>query len=201
MQCIFSLPGGDARKILIYLTVASAMKKLSLQELQRPSVEEFKTRNRLPVIVVLDNVRSGHNTGSVFRTCDAFGIEGLYLCGITPCPPNREVLKTALGSEDSMDWQYFPETKVALAKLKDDQFDIVLAEHTTASIPLQLFNPPREKRLALVFGNEVSGIQELLLPMANHVIEIPQFGTKHSFNISVAAGIVLWELWNKMREK
>jgi tRNA G18 (ribose-2'-O)-methylase SpoU len=95
MQCIFSLPGGDARKILIYLTVASAMKKLSLQELQRPSVEEFKTRNRLPVIVVLDNVRSGHNTGSVFRTCDAFGVEGLYLCGITPCPPNREVLKNS----------------------------------------------------------------------------------------------------------
>jgi tRNA G18 (ribose-2'-O)-methylase SpoU len=100
-----------------------------------------------------------------------------------------------------MDWQYFPETKVALAKLKEHQFDIVLAEHTTASIPCNCSNPPREKRLALVFGNEVSGIQELLLPMANHLIEIPQFGTKHSFNISVAAGIVLWDLWNKMREK
>lgn len=153
----------------------------------------------MPVVIVLDNVRSGHNTGSVFRSCDAFGVTAVYLCGITPFPPNREVRKTALGSDESIDWIHFPDTTVALKELKQQGYEIIFAEHTTESTPLQQFMLSKEKKYVLVFGNEVEGINSDLLPLADHIIEIPQFGTKHSLNISVAAGIVLWDVWNKMR--
>ena len=175
------------------------MRKLNTEELGRLSIEEFRISKRVPIIVVLDNVRSGHNAGSVFRTCDAFGLLAIYLCGITPFPPNREVMKTALGSAESMDWLFYPETKDALKELRDNGFEIILAEHTTESIALQDFLPSREKKYALVFGNEVDGIQNELLAMADGAIEIPQFGTKHSLNISVAAGIILWDFFCKMR--
>lgn len=175
------------------------MRKLSTAELNRLTVEEYKSSKRLPLVVVLDHVRSGHNVGSVFRTCDAFGVAGLYLCGITPFPPNREVLKTSLGSSESVDWLFAADTKAILEELKQDGFELVFAEHTTESISLQQFIPSKEKKYALIFGNEVEGIKSELLPLADQVIEIPQFGTKHSFNISVAAGIVLWDVWNKLR--
>lgn len=151
----------------------------------------------MPLVVVLDRVRSGHNVGSVFRTCDAFGVAGLYLCGITPYPPNREVMKTALGSSDSVDWLVFPETQTALEELRQNGFEIIFAEHTTESISLHNFIPFKEKKYAVVFGNEVEGIQNNLFHLANGAIEIPQFGTKHSLNISVAAGIILWDFFVK----
>lgn len=175
------------------------MRKLAMEELKRLTVAAYKTSGSMSVAVVLDNVRSGHNTGAVFRTCDAFGLQQLYLCGITPAPPNREVLKTALGSTSSVDWQHFPDTKSLLEGLKRRQSTIVIAEHTTGSIALQDFLPSKEKNYVIVFGNEVEGVQSNLLPLADHLIEIPQFGTKHSFNVSVAAGIVLWDVWNKLR--
>lgn len=153
----------------------------------------------MPVVIVLDNVRSGHNTGSVFRSCDAFGVTAVYLCGITPFPPNREVMKTALGSDESIDWIHFPDTGTALKELKEQGFQIIFAEHTTESVSLQHFITSKDKKYAVVFGNEVEGINADLLPLADHIIEIPQFGTKHSLNISVAAGIVLWDIWNKVR--
>ncbi|MEO6169159.1 MAG: RNA methyltransferase [Chitinophagales bacterium] len=175
------------------------MRKLNMEELNRLTVEEYKSSWRIPVIVVLDNVRSGHNAGSVFRTCDAFGVTALYVCGITPFPPNREVMKTALGSNESVDWIHFVDTGTALRELKDRGFQIIFAEHTTESIALQQFIFSKDKKYALVFGNEVEGIKSELLPLADQVIEIPQFGTKHSLNISVAAGIVLWDIWNKVK--
>lgn len=174
------------------------MRKLSTQELNRLSLEEFKLSGKIPVVVVLDQVRSGHNVGSVFRTCDAFGVAAVYLCGITPSPPNREVMKTALGSTDAVDWYHHRDTGELLESLKQESFKIIFAEHTTESIALQNFTPGRGTKYALVFGNEVSGIGAEWLPLADQVIEIPQFGTKHSFNISVAAGIVLWDVWNKL---
>lgn len=173
------------------------MRKLTTSELNRLTIDEFKLSKRLSVVVVLDHVRSGHNVGSVFRTCDAFGIEKLYLCGITPQPPNREVLKTALGSSDSVEWRHFRETKSALEELRSEGYEIVFAEHTSESISLQQFFPSAEKKFVFVFGNEVEGINSELLHLADHIIEIPQFGTKHSFNIAVAAGIVLWDFYLK----
>jgi len=177
------------------------MRKLSTDELQRLSVDEFRKSKKLPVLIVLDNIRSGFNVGSVLRTGDAFGITAVYLCGITPFPPNREVMKTALGSSDSVIWNYFNDTKEALQKVKGDGYEIIMAEHTTQSIALDKFQPLKEKKYAIVFGNEIEGIQESLLPFANETIEIPQFGIKHSLNISVAAGIVLWDFWNKLRQQ
>lgn len=175
------------------------MRKLSTQELNRLNTEVYKTSEGMPAVVVLDNVRSGHNAGSVFRTCDAFGIQTIYLCGITPCPPNREVMKTALGSTESVNWEHFADTKVILEKLKQQGNQIVFAEHTTESIPLQTFMPDSEQRYVFVFGNEVEGIRNDLLSLADQIIEIPQFGTKHSFNVSVAAGIILWHVWNTLQ--
>lgn len=169
-----------------------------MEELNRLSMEAYKVSGGMPLVMVLDNVRSGHNVGSVFRTSDAFGIPAIYLCGITPCPPNREVMKTALGSTESVSWEFVQNTKNIIEKLKEQDFEIVLAEQTTESISLQDFIPAREKKYAFVFGNEIEGIQSELLNLANQVVEIPQFGTKHSFNISVAVGIVLWDVWNKL---
>ncbi|MBA3649221.1 MAG: RNA methyltransferase [Chitinophagales bacterium] len=175
------------------------MRKLEMEELNRMSVDEYKNLLQLPVVVVMDNVRSGHNVGSVFRTGDAFRVATLYLCGITATPPNREVMKTALGSSDSVPWRYFHETHDALEELKQQGYEVCFIEQTTQSISLNVFFPSKEKKYALVFGNEVEGIQSNLFPLGDRAIEIPQFGTKHSFNIAVAAGIVLWDFWMKLK--
>lgn len=173
------------------------MKKLQLEELGRLSKDEFKSTSKIPVVVVLDNIRSLHNVGSVFRTCDAFAIEAIYLCGITACPPNREIYKTALGSEESVSWSYFNSTREAIDSLIHHSYDVYAVEQTTESILLQNFEPANNKGLALIFGNEVEGVQADLLPLCKGAIEIPQYGTKHSFNVSVSAGIVLWEISKK----
>lgn len=176
-----------------------SMRKLTTSELNRPSADDFKNVLRLPVTVVLDNVRSAYNVGSVFRTCDAFAIEKICLCGITATPPNRDVMKTALGSTESILWNYFASSEETVNQLKSDGYEIILIEQTDQSSSLEKFLPQKNKKYALVFGNEVEGISEALLALANGAIEIPQFGTKHSFNISVSAGIVLWDFFLKMK--
>lgn len=173
------------------------MKKLQLEELGRLSKDEFKTSLKMPVVVVLDNIRSLHNVGSVFRTCDAFAVEAIYLCGITACPPNREIYKTALGSEETVSWKHFKSTKDAIDLLTAQFYDVYAIEQTSGSISLQDFNPPENKGLAIILGNEIDGVQSELLPLCKGAVEIPQYGTKHSFNVSVSAGIVLWEMAKK----
>lgn len=169
------------------------MRKLSMDELGRKSVEEFKKADKTPIIVVLDNIRSMHNVGSVFRTSDAFLIEGICLCGYTPQPPHRDIHKTALGATDTIDWMYFATTKEAVEQLKQRGYKIYAIEQTEGSISLEKFKQP-EVPMAVIFGNEVEGVNSELLPLCDGCIEIPQLGMKHSLNISVAAGIVLWEL-------
>ena len=169
------------------------MRKLKTTELNRLTIEEFKKVPKIPVVVVLDNIRSQNNTGSVFRTADAFRLEAIYLCGITATPPHREINKTALGATDSVTWKYFPETHLALESLKKEGYVLLGVEQTNTSIPLHLFHPEKEKKYALVFGNEVNGIDEAIIPLVHNCIEIPQYGTKHSLNVSVAAGIVVWD--------
>lgn len=175
------------------------MRKLRTTELQRKSAEEMKTAVRLPAVVVLDNVRSAYNVGSVYRTCDAFAAEKIFLCGITAAPPNRELMKTALGSTESVPWEYRKSVYDAVLELKVSGYTIGLVEQTDKSISLEKFRPDANQKYALVFGNEVEGVSESLLPIADLAIEIPQFGAKHSFNISVSAGIVLWDLYKKLR--
>ena len=175
------------------------MRKLTTSELNRPSTDDFKKVSKLPVTVVLDNVRSAYNVGSVFRTCDAFAIEKIFLSGITATPPNRDLMKTALGSTESIPWKYFSSSDEAIMQLKDGGYEIILIEQTDQSISLEKFLPQKNKKYALIFGNEVEGISEQLLSLADAAIEIPQFGTKHSFNISVSAGIVLWDFFLKMK--
>lgn len=173
------------------------MRKLSMAELNRISSGEYKEAVKMPVIVVLDNIRSLMNIGSIFRTADAFRIEAIYLCGITACPPHREIQKTALGATESVKWEYFASTKEAIAKLKVMQYLIVSIEQTTESIPLHKarFQAP----LALVFGNELEGVSEDAIHLSDEVIEIPQFGTKHSLNVAVCGGIVIWQCYLKFQ--
>jgi len=176
------------------------VKKLSLDELGRKSVEEFKLSGKLPLIVVLDNVRSLFNIGSVFRTCDAFLIEAIYLCGISATPPHKEIHKTALGAENSVEWKYFETGLQAAEHLQNNGYVLWGVEQTQNSISLELFTIEPEKCYALIFGNEVHGINQEIIDLCQGCIEIPQFGTKHSFNVSVSAGIVLWE-WYRQIDK
>jgi 23S rRNA (guanosine2251-2'-O)-methyltransferase len=171
------------------------MRKLSMEELNRVSIEQFKKLNKLPLVCVLDNIRSQHNIGSVFRTADAFCIEKLCLCGITATPPNREITKTALGATESMEWIYYEHVKDAIGELRSSGYLIVAVEQAKGSIPLQLFHPEPGEHIALIFGNEVNGVSDEVMELADICIEIPQFGTKHSFNVSVTAGIVLWNVF------
>ena len=173
------------------------MRKLSLDELGRKSVEEFKQSGKMPLVVVLDNVRSQHNIGSVFRTCDAFLIEAIYLCGISATPPNKEIHKTALGAENSVEWKYFESGLQAVEHLKNNGYILLGVEQTQNSVSLEQFIIEPEKRYALIFGNEVHGINQEVIDRCEGCIEIPQFGTKHSFNVSVSAGIVLWEWYRQ----
>lgn len=170
------------------------MQKLSMEELNRLTVDEFRNAIKLPVVCILDNIRSQHNIGSVFRTADAFGIDEIFLCGITATPPSREIQKTALGATESVKWTYFEKTTDAVSNLKSRGYKIIAVEQVQGSVLLHDFKAAGEQKLALIFGNEVDGVGNESLELCDAAIEIPQFGTKHSFNISVTAGIVLWQI-------
>ena len=174
------------------------MEKLSMVALNRPSPEDFKTREKLPLILVLDNVRSGLNVGSIFRSADAFALEKILLCGITAQPPHREILKTALGSTESVDWEYMDQTASAVKRLKETGCRVFAIEQTTEKTWLQDFIPEKNQKYAFVLGNEVEGVEDTVLQLCDGAIEIPQFGTKHSLNVAVAAGIAAWEFVRKM---
>lgn len=169
-----------------------------MEELNRLSVEEYKRKDKSPIVIVLDNVRSLNNVGSAFRTSDAFLIKKIYLCGITGKPPHREIQKTALGATESVDWEYFNSTLAAIKKLKEDGYKICSLEQTDQSAPLHTFIPQQEDKYALIFGNEVFGVEENIIKQSDHVIEIPQLGTKHSLNISVSLGIAIWDFTVKL---
>ena len=173
------------------------MRKLRTIEMKRLSIDEFKEAPKLPLVVVLDDVRSLYNVGSVFRSCDAFRVEAVYLCGITACPPNAEIHKTALGGEDSVAWRYFEQTEEAVRVLQKDGYFVYSIEQVEGSTQLQDLNLVRDSqnggRYAVVFGNEVKGVKQTVVDLSDGCLEIPQFGTKHSLNVSVAAGIVVWE--------
>ncbi|MDX9920245.1 MAG: RNA methyltransferase [Paludibacter sp.] len=174
------------------------MRKLKITEMNRISPEEFKQSEKTPLVVVLDNVRSLHNVGSVFRTGDAFLIEAVYLCGITSTPPQAEIHKTALGAEDSVDWKYFEDTHNALNELKAAGYSVFAIEQAEGSTMLPDFNTQSGIKYAVVLGNEVKGVQQSVVDACDGCIEIPQFGTKHSLNVSVTAGIVIWEFFRKI---
>jgi 23S rRNA (guanosine2251-2'-O)-methyltransferase len=168
------------------------VQKLSNDELNRVSVPRFKSSEKLPVVLVLDNLRSLNNIGSIFRTADAFRVEKIYLCGITGTPPHREIQKTALGATESVFWEYFEHTSNVIHNLKSEGYEIIGLEQTDESEMLQAFFPNRHKKYALLFGNEISGVSQEIIDQVDTFVEIPQFGTKHSFNVSVTVGIVLW---------
>lgn len=175
-------------------------KKLKLDELNRISSEEFKEKEKSKVVLLLDSVRSLHNVGSVFRTADSFLVEKIYLCGITGTPPNREINKTALGATDSVDWEYVEDALEQVKFLKNQGWKIIALEQVENSISLQDFIPIQNEKYAFIFGNEVFGVNQSLIDLADSCIEIPQFGTKHSMNISVTVGIVLWDMFSKMNK-
>jgi len=175
------------------------MRKINNDELTRLSVEDFREADKMPLVVVLDHIRSCNNVGSVFRTSDALLVSKICLCGITAQPPDREIHKTALGAEDSVDWEYFKTTQEAVEMLRNDGYTIIAIEQVEQSIPLNEYMPEEGEKLALIFGNEVKGVQQEVVNLCDKTIEIPQYGTKHSFNIAVSAGIVLWDLFNKLK--
>lgn len=170
------------------------MRKLSMEELGRKSVEEFKQSEKRPVIVVLENIRSAYNVGSVFRTADAFLIEAVYIIGYSAKPPHKEIKKTALGAEETVTWKYFKTTTEAIADLKINGYKIYAAEQTEGSIMLQDISIQEGEKMAVVFGNEVTGVEQVTIHLCDGCIEIPQLGMKHSLNIATAVGVVLWEL-------
>ncbi len=177
------------------------MRKLANEELNRLSVEDFKNTTKTPLVIVLDNVRSLNNIGSVFRTADAFLLEKIFLCGITATPPHREIHKTALGATDSMDWEYIAETTDCVQQLKSQGYIIIAVEQTDESVLLQNFQPDfSSKKYALVFGNEVEGVQEAVVTLSDYCIEIPQLGTKHSLNIAVSVGMLVWEFCRILKQ-
>ena len=174
------------------------MKKLKNSELDRISVEEFKKSKKIPITILLENIRSAHNIGSVFRTADSFLINQIILCGISAQPPNKDIRKTALGSSESVEWKYEKNIEVAIQKLKDEGNKIISIEQTTNSISLENFKPSNNSKYAIIFGNEVNGIEQRTIDLSDMAIEIPQYGTKHSLNISVAAGIIVWNIFSKI---
>ncbi len=177
------------------------MRKLSMEELGRKTPDMYKASEKFPIVLVLDNIRSMMNTGSVFRTADAFLLEGILLCGFTATPPHREIHKTALGATESVAWKYYEKTTEAIQGLKAAGYTIAALEQTTESIDLRIFQPDTEKKYAFVFGNEVKGVDQEVLALCDLCLEIPQFGTKHSLNISVTAGMVIWDAFCKMYDK
>ena len=175
------------------------MRKIKNNELNRLTIYEYKTTPKIPLVVVLDNIRSCNNIGSVFRTSDALLIEKILLCGITATPPNKDIRKTALDAEKSVVWEYFKNTEDAVEKLKADGYKVYAIEQVENSISLPEFIPEANQKIAVVLGNEVKGVKQSVVDICHGNIEIPQYGTKHSFNISVCAGIVLWDLFNKIQ--
>ena len=176
------------------------MRKLKNSELERLSVDAFKQSPKTPIIIVLDNIRSLNNVGSVFRTSDAFLIEKIYLCGITAKPPHKDIHKTALGSTDTVTWEYVEDTFKLIQELKTKNIKILSIEQAVNATMLNEFTPEVDTKYALVFGNEVKGVSQNVVSSSDHVIEIPQFGTKHSLNISVSCGVVVWDLFSKLKE-
>ena len=174
------------------------MRKLRNNELGRISVSTFKKTPKTPIIVVLDNIRSLNNIGSVFRTSDAFLVEKIYLCGITAKPPHRDIHKTALGATESVDWEYKKDTRTLVNDLKNQGVKVAAIEQVENSIMLNKFVPEPNKKIAIIFGNEVKGVQQEVVSESDYCIEIPQIGTKHSLNISVSCGVVLWDLYQKI---
>lgn len=175
------------------------MRKLTVEELNRMDIEEFHQSEKLPLVIVLDNIRSLHNVGSVFRTADAFRLQGVWLCGITACPPAAEIHKTALGAEDSVSWEYFEDTLDAVERLQREGYEVLAVEQVEGSLKLNTFHIDPAKRYALILGNEVKGVRQDVVDAADAALEIPQYGTKHSMNVSVTAGIVMWEFERQMR--
>lgn len=169
------------------------MRKVRTIEMQRLTIEEFREADKLPLIVVLDDVRSMYNIGSVFRTCDTFRVEALYLCGICQTPPSTEIHKTALGAEDSVSWKYFKTTLEAVAELKKEGYQILSIEQVEHSTKLQIFIPQEGQRYAVILGNEVKGVHQEVVDISDGCLEIPQLGTKHSMNVSVTAGIIIYK--------
>ena len=174
------------------------MKKLKNSELDRISIKEFKKSKKIPITILLENIRSAHNIGSVFRTADSFLINEIILCGISAQPPNKDIRKTALGSSESVECKYEKNINVAIQKLKDEGNKIISIEQTTNSISLENFKPSNNGKYAIIFGNEVNGIEQRTIDLSDMAIEIPQYGTKHSLNISVAAGIIIWDIFSKI---
>lgn len=174
------------------------MRVLKNEELNRLSVDAFKSAEKNPIIIVLDNLRSLNNIGSIFRTADAFRIEGIYLCGITATPPHRDIQKTALGATESVEWIYIENTRLAIEKLKESGYQVLALEQTIGGTLLHKFIPEQHAKYALILGNEVKGVEQEITEIVDDCIEIPQFGTKHSFNVSVSAGIALWDILLKM---
>ncbi|WP_104734727.1 RNA methyltransferase [Hanstruepera ponticola] len=175
------------------------MRKLKNSELDRLSVDEFKNTVKTPIIIVLDNIRSLNNIGSVFRTSDAFLIEKIYLCGITAKPPHKDIHKTALGSTDTVDWEYVENTMDLVKQLQEEDIHVASIEQADNATMLNNFTPERNKTYALVFGNEVKGVQQEVVSASDVVLEIPQYGTKHSLNISVSCGVVIWDIFSKIQ--
>lgn len=171
------------------------MRKLKITELNRISIKEFKEAKKLPLIVILDEIRSLHNIGSVFRTSDAFRIESIYLCGITAVPPHAEIHKTALGAENTVDWKYYKSSVEAVKNLKNEGYFVYSIEQAERSIMLDELVLDKNKKYAVVLGNEVKGVQQEVIDNSNGCIEIPQYGTKHSLNVSVTAGIIIWDFF------
>jgi 23S rRNA (guanosine2251-2'-O)-methyltransferase len=174
------------------------MQKLKLNELKRISANEFKQAPKYPIVLVLDNVRSMSNVGSMFRTADAFRIEHLYLCGITATPPHRDIYKTALGATESMAWTYSPTTLDSVLQLKQQGYTLVAVEQAHGSVYLNDFEVDATKKYAFIMGNEVDGVSDVVMQVIDVCVEIPQFGSKHSFNVSISAGIVLWHVMHKL---
>lgn len=175
------------------------MKKLKLEDLNRVDIEGFKAQEKLPVVIMLDNVRSMHNVGSIFRTADGFAVEKVVLCGITAQPPHREIEKTALGATQSVAWEHIDDTLTAIEKYRKNGYQIIAIEQAENSIMLNTYQPKPNEKYVLIFGNEVNGVSDEAMQQIDKCIEIPQFGTKHSFNIVISAGIVLWDFFAKMK--
>ena len=178
---------------------SNKMRKLSVIELNRLNVEEFKQAEKLPLVVVLDNVRSLHNVGSIFRTSDAFIVEKIYLCGITSTPPNAEIHKTALGAEDSVCWEYVADTKEVVNRLHAEGYKVFAVEQTENSISLEKLTLSKDEKYAIILGNEVKGVQQEVVDLCDETVEIPQFGTKHSLNVSVAVALTIWNIFTQLK--
>jgi len=175
------------------------MRKLKNNEFNRLKIEDFKIQKKTPVTIILDDVRSAHNVGSIFRTSDALLVEKIFLCGITPQPPHKEIRKTALGATESVDWEHAPQIEDCILKIQKQGYAVYCVEQVEDSISLQDFSPPKNEKIALIFGNEVNGVQQKAVDLCSAAIEIKQYGTKHSLNISVSFGITVWNIFQKLK--